>query len=34
MTQTGDQLVYFMMADGGFSVEGQENIQEFFNKTV
>ena len=26
--------VHFMMADGGFSVEGQENIQEILSKRI
>ena len=26
--------VHFMMADGGFSVEGQENIQEILSKQL
>ncbi|OXU21846.1 hypothetical protein TSAR_001485 [Trichomalopsis sarcophagae] len=34
MKQTGDQGVHFMMADGGFSVEGQENIQEILSKQL
>lgn len=34
MSQTGDQGVHFMMADGGFSVEGQENIQEILSKQL
>ncbi|XP_069191873.1 cap-specific mRNA (nucleoside-2'-O-)-methyltransferase 1 isoform X2 [Procambarus clarkii] len=31
---TNDQGVHFMMADGGFSVEGQENIQEILSKQL
>lgn len=31
---TGGQGVHFMMADGGFSVEGQENIQEILSKQL
>jgi cap1 methyltransferase len=34
MTQTENQGVHFMMADGGFSVEGQENIQEILSKQL
>ena len=26
--------VHFMMADGGFSVEGQENLQEILSKQL
>jgi len=33
MNQT-DSGVHFMMADGGFSVEGQENIQEILSKQL
>ncbi|CAG9797812.1 unnamed protein product [Chironomus riparius] len=33
MDQT-DSGVHFMMADGGFSVEGQENIQEILSKQL
>ena len=33
MTQTGDQGVYFMMADDRFSVGGQKNFHEFCNET-
>ncbi|XP_049768155.1 cap-specific mRNA (nucleoside-2'-O-)-methyltransferase 1 [Schistocerca cancellata] len=32
--QTSDLGVHFMMADGGFSVEGQENIQEILSKQL
>lgn len=31
---SGGQGVHFMMADGGFSVEGQENIQEILSKQL
>ncbi|KAK8396816.1 hypothetical protein O3P69_005052 [Scylla paramamosain] len=31
---TGGYGVHFMMADGGFSVEGQENIQEILSKQL
>ncbi|KAK3860428.1 hypothetical protein Pcinc_033526 [Petrolisthes cinctipes] len=31
---TGGLGVHFMMADGGFSVEGQENIQEILSKQL
>ncbi|KAJ8878145.1 hypothetical protein PR048_022612 [Dryococelus australis] len=34
LSQTGRQGVHFMMADGGFSVEGQENIQEILSKEL
>lgn len=34
MSQTENQGVHFMMADGGFSVEGQENIQEILSKQL
>ncbi|CAJ0968053.1 unnamed protein product [Ranitomeya imitator] len=33
MDNTDHKGVHFMMADGGFSVEGQENIQEILSKT-
>ncbi|XP_046632106.1 cap-specific mRNA (nucleoside-2'-O-)-methyltransferase 1-like isoform X1 [Daphnia pulicaria] len=33
MAQTGEG-VHFMMADGGFSVEGQENLQEILSKRL
>ena len=32
--QTGHRGVHFMMADGGFSVEGNENIQEILSKQL
>lgn len=32
--ETMDSGVHFMMADGGFSVEGQENIQEILSKQL
>lgn len=32
--QTQDCGVHFMMADGGFSVEGQENVQEILSKEL
>ncbi|RVE50848.1 hypothetical protein evm_004415 [Chilo suppressalis] len=32
--QTNDKGVHFLMADGGFSVEGQENIQEILSKQL
>ena len=31
---TGGKGIHFMMADGGFSVEGQENIQEILSKQL
>ncbi|KAJ8670272.1 hypothetical protein QAD02_001531 [Eretmocerus hayati] len=34
MRETNNQGVHFMMADGGFSVEGQENIQEILSKQL
>lgn len=34
MRQTRDEGVHFMMADGGFSVEGQESIQEILSKQL
>ncbi|XP_014206448.1 cap-specific mRNA (nucleoside-2'-O-)-methyltransferase 1 [Copidosoma floridanum] len=34
MSQTNERGVHFMMADGGFSVEGQENIQEILSKQL
>merc|ERR1740128_82100 len=34
LSQTEGQGVHFMMADGGFSVEGQENIQEVLSKQL
>ncbi|XP_058807996.1 cap-specific mRNA (nucleoside-2'-O-)-methyltransferase 1 isoform X2 [Phymastichus coffea] len=34
MNQTKHEGVHFMMADGGFSVEGQENIQEILSKQL
>ncbi|KAK0090863.1 hypothetical protein PV325_000029 [Microctonus aethiopoides] len=34
MHQTKGQGVHFMMADGGFSVEGKENIQEILSKQL
>ncbi|CAG5045967.1 unnamed protein product [Parnassius apollo] len=34
LKQTDDQGVHFLMADGGFSVEGQENIQEILSKQL
>lgn len=34
MRQTKNKGVHFMMADGGFSVEGQENIQEILSKQL
>ncbi|KAK7872080.1 hypothetical protein R5R35_004564 [Gryllus longicercus] len=34
MDQTDGVGVHFMMADGGFSVEGQENIQEILSKQL
>lgn len=34
MTQTDEKGVHFLMADGGFSVEGQENIQEILSKQL
>ncbi|XP_022331007.2 cap-specific mRNA (nucleoside-2'-O-)-methyltransferase 1-like [Crassostrea virginica] len=33
-SHTEDKGVYFVMADGGFSVEGQENIQEILSKQL
>ncbi|XP_076294327.1 cap methyltransferase 1 isoform X2 [Lasioglossum baleicum] len=34
MQHTNDKGVHFMMSDGGFSVEGQENIQEILSKQL
>eukprot|EP00057_Strongylocentrotus_purpuratus_P004716 XP_003729301.2 PREDICTED: LOW QUALITY PROTEIN: cap-specific mRNA (nucleoside-2'-O-)-methyltransferase 1 [Strongylocentrotus purpuratus] len=34
MEHTDGKGVHFVMADGGFSVEGQENIQEILNKQL
>ncbi|XP_066961198.1 cap-specific mRNA (nucleoside-2'-O-)-methyltransferase 1 [Macrobrachium rosenbergii] len=34
LKNTGGQGVHFMMSDGGFSVEGQENIQEILSKRL
>ncbi|XP_014487338.1 PREDICTED: cap-specific mRNA (nucleoside-2'-O-)-methyltransferase 1-like [Dinoponera quadriceps] len=34
MKHTYDKGVHFMMSDGGFSVEGQENIQEILSKRL
>ncbi|XP_014250281.1 cap-specific mRNA (nucleoside-2'-O-)-methyltransferase 1 isoform X2 [Cimex lectularius] len=34
MDVTDNKGVHFMMADGGFSVEGQENIQELLSKQL
>lgn len=34
MTNTDDEGVHFVMADGGFSVEGNENIQEILSKQL
>ncbi len=34
LTQTDGLGVHFMMADGGFSVEGQENVQEILSKQL
>ena len=34
LENTGGKGVHFMMADGGFSVEGQENIQEILSKQL
>lgn len=34
LSQTQDCGVHFMMADGGFSVEGQENVQEILSKQL
>lgn len=34
MRQTKGKGVHFMMSDGGFSVEGQENIQEILSKQL
>ncbi|PZC81438.1 hypothetical protein B5X24_HaOG212643 [Helicoverpa armigera] len=34
LKQTDDTGVHFLMADGGFSVEGQENIQEILSKQL
>ncbi|XP_020290351.1 cap-specific mRNA (nucleoside-2'-O-)-methyltransferase 1 [Pseudomyrmex gracilis] len=34
MKHTQNKGVHFMMADGGFSVEGQENIQEILSKQL
>ncbi|XP_026734620.1 cap-specific mRNA (nucleoside-2'-O-)-methyltransferase 1 isoform X2 [Trichoplusia ni] len=34
LRQTEDKGVHFLMADGGFSVQGQENIQEILSKQL
>ncbi|XP_043251108.1 cap-specific mRNA (nucleoside-2'-O-)-methyltransferase 1 [Colletes gigas] len=34
MTHTNGKGVHFMMSDGGFSVEGQENVQEILSKQL
>nr|XP_002121619.3 cap-specific mRNA (nucleoside-2'-O-)-methyltransferase 1 [Ciona intestinalis] len=34
LTNTNEKGVHFVMADGGFSVEGQENIQEILTKQL
>jgi cap1 methyltransferase len=34
LSQTDGLGVHFAMADGGFSVEGQENIQEILSKQL
>ncbi|KAL4709996.1 hypothetical protein ACJJTC_015974 [Scirpophaga incertulas] len=34
LKQTNDVGVHFLMADGGFSVEGRENIQEILSKQL
>ena len=34
LENTGGKGVHFMMADGGFSVEGQENMQEILSKQL
>ncbi|CAF4934339.1 unnamed protein product [Pieris macdunnoughi] len=34
LNQTDDKGVHFLMADGGFSVSGQENIQEILSKQL
>ncbi|KAF9822669.1 hypothetical protein SFRURICE_012448 [Spodoptera frugiperda] len=34
LKQTDDKGVHFLMADGGFSVQGQENIQEILSKQL
>ncbi|XP_054006129.1 cap-specific mRNA (nucleoside-2'-O-)-methyltransferase 1 [Hylaeus anthracinus] len=34
MTHTNNEGVHFMMSDGGFSVEGQENLQEILSKQL
>ncbi|XP_032517656.2 cap-specific mRNA (nucleoside-2'-O-)-methyltransferase 1 [Danaus plexippus] len=34
LKQTDDVGVHFLMADGGFSVDGQENIQEILSKQL
>ena len=34
LSQTEGKGVHFMMADGGFSVEGRENIQEILSKQL
>ncbi|XP_076643921.1 cap methyltransferase 1 [Halictus rubicundus] len=34
MQHTNNRGVHFMMSDGGFSVEGQENIQEILSKQL
>lgn len=34
MEETENKGLHFMMADGGFSVEGQENIQEILSKQL
>ena len=32
--QSGSQMLHMLMADGGFDVSGQENIQEVMNKQL
>ncbi|XP_050680047.1 cap-specific mRNA (nucleoside-2'-O-)-methyltransferase 1 isoform X1 [Leptidea sinapis] len=34
LNQTDDKGVHFLMADGGFSVRGQENLQEILSKQL
>lgn len=34
LKSTGGQGIHFMMSDGGFSVEGQENLQEILSKRL
>ena len=34
MRQTNNEGVHFMMADGGFSIEGRENVQEILSKQL